>query len=64
MHVCPISSLKLSSKYWKRALALIERFWPELNSRVNYSVKRALISIIEENDYSMSDPLSKFVFRG
>ena len=25
---------------------VIERFWPELNSRVNYLVKRALISII------------------
>ena len=25
---------------------VIERFWPELNSRVNYLVKRTLISII------------------
>ena len=38
---------------------VIERFWPELNSRVNYSVKRALISIVEENDYNMSDPVLK-----
>ena len=37
-----------------------ERFWPELNSRVNYPVKRALISIIKENDYSMSDPVLKY----
>ena len=44
----------------KRALDVIERYWPELNSRVNYPVKRTLISIIEENDYSMSDPVLKY----
>ena len=38
----------------------IERFWPELNYRVNYPVKRALISIVEENDYNMSDPILKY----
>ena len=38
----------------------MERFWPDFNSRVNYPVKRALISIIEENDYSMSDPVLKY----
>ena len=38
----------------------MEHFWPELTSRVNYPVKRALISIIEGNDYSMSDPLLKY----
>ena len=32
-----------------------ERHWPELNSSVNYPVKRVLISIIEQNDYSVSD---------
>ena len=34
---------------------VIERYWPELNSSVNYPVKRVLISIIEQNDYSVSD---------
>lgn len=47
---------------WKQTAStqnnVIERFWPELNSRVNYPVKRALISIVEENDYKMSDPKS------
>ena len=38
----------------------IERFWPGLNSRVNYPVKRALSSIFEENDYNMSDPVLKY----
>ena len=45
---------------WKQTTSarnVIECFWPELNSRVNYPVKRALINIIEENDYSMSDPV-------
>ena len=43
---------------WKQTTStqnVIERFWLELNSKVNYPVKTALISIIEENDYSMSD---------
>ena len=34
---------------WKQTTStqnVIERFWPELNSRVNYPVKRTLISII------------------
>ena len=42
---------------WKQTTSTqnnIEHFWPELSSRVTYPVKRALISIIEENDYSMS----------
>ena len=48
---------------WKQTTStqnVIERFWPELNSRVNYPIKRPLISIIEENDYSMSDPVLKY----
>ena len=48
---------------WKQTTStqnVIERFWPELNSRVNYPVKRALISITEENDYSMSDPVLNY----
>ena len=60
---CPaILKYGLSPKYWKRASTqnVIESFWPELNSRVNYPVKRALISIIEENDYSMLDPVLKY----
>lgn len=39
---------------------VIERFWPELNSRVNYPIKRCMIRITEENDYDMSDPVVKY----
>jgi len=39
---------------------VIERFWPELNSRVNYPIKRAFISIRETFDYDLSDPVMKF----
>ena len=40
----------------------IERFWPEMNSRVNYPIKRAMIYISEENQYDMSDPVIKYCF--
>ena len=49
---------------WKQTTStqnnVIERFWPKLNSRFNYPVKRALISIVEENNYNMSDPVLKY----
>ena len=41
---------------------VIERFWPELNSRVNYPAKRALISISETFDLDLSNPFIKFCF--
>ena len=41
---------------------VIERFWPELNSRVNYPVKRALNRITEVYDYDLTDPIIKFCF--
>ena len=41
---------------------VIERFWPELNSRVNYPSKRAFISICETYDLDLSDPVLKFCF--
>ena len=39
---------------------VIERFWPELNSRVNYPVKRAMARVIEEQDYDLSDPILSY----
>ena len=39
---------------------VIERFWPELDSRINYTVKKALSRITEENDFNMSDPVLKY----
>ena len=41
---------------------VIERFWPELNSRVNYPAKRAFISISETFDLDLSNPFIKFCF--
>ena len=49
---------------WKQTTStqnnVIERLWPELNSRVNCPFNRALISIVEENDYNMSDPVLQY----
>ena len=39
---------------------LIERFWPELNSRLNDPIKKAKIDIIEQCEYDMSDPVLKY----
>ena len=40
---------------WKQTAStqknVIERFWPEMNSRVNYPIKRAFVQIQEINDY-------------
>ena len=42
---------------------VIERFWPELNSRVNYPAKRAFIAICEVFDYDLeAEPIMKFCF--
>eukprot|EP00111_Clytia_hemisphaerica_P017968 TCONS_00053190-protein len=38
---------------------VVERFWPEVNSRVNYPLKRALNQLAEMH-YDLTDPLSKF----
>ena len=40
----------------------IERFWPEMNSRVNYPIKRAMIRICEEKDLDTSEPVLKYCF--
>ncbi len=41
---------------------IIERFWPELNSRVNYPVKRAMIAVSINGNYDMDDQIIRFVF--
>ena len=43
---------------------VIERFRPELNSRVNYPIMRAMIDITVQCEYDMSDPVLKYVYLG
>ena len=43
---------------WKQT-NVIERFWPELNSRVNYPIKRAFNCLIDQYDYELSYPVLK-----
>jgi len=49
---------------WKQTTStennVIERFWPEVNVRVNYPIKRALNRIVEEFDWDMSNPVLKY----
>jgi len=48
---------------WKQTAStdnnVIERLWPELNSRVNYPIKRAMINVTE-NHVDLSDPIVKY----
>lgn len=39
---------------------MIERFWVEVNSRVNYPIKRLLIEMSEVGDISMDDVVHKY----
>ena len=41
---------------------VIERFWPDMNSRVNYPIRRAFVQILEINNYDLSDPVLKYCF--
>ena len=43
---------------------VIERLRPELNSRVNYPIMRAMIDITVQCEYDMSDPVLKYVYLG
>jgi len=49
---------------WKQTTStennVIERFWPEVNSRVNYPIKRILNQIVEDFDWDMSNPVLKY----
>ena len=37
-----------------------ERVWPEINSRINYPLKRALIYVVENFDYDLEDPVVSY----
>ena len=38
---------------------VVERFWPEVNSRVNYPIKKILLKIVDEYDCDLNDPIIK-----
>lgn len=38
----------------------VERFWPDVNQRVNYSMKEKLIEMEATDEIEMRDPLTKF----
>lgn len=39
---------------------MAERIWPKINSRVNYPIKSALMSMDESGTICMDDPLHQF----
>jgi hypothetical protein len=39
---------------------VIERIWVEINSRVNYPIKRILVSMVENDELNMNDDVIKF----
>ena len=39
---------------------VVERFWPEVNSRVNYPIKRAINILIEQEEFDLEDPVFKY----
>ena len=41
---------------------VVERFWPEVNMRINYPLKRAMNHIVENRDLDISDEILKFCF--
>ena len=38
----------------------VERIWPEVNNRVNYPIKHALVNMIDNNVLNLDDPLERF----
>ena len=39
---------------------VVERFWPEVNGRKNYRVKRAIIRLIEEEEIDLDDQMFRY----
>ena len=39
---------------------MVERIWVEVNTRVNYPIKAALIDMLEHGQISVDDDLDKF----
>jgi hypothetical protein len=38
----------------------IERMWPEINQRVNYPIKAALVELLEADAINVEDDVTKF----
>ena len=38
----------------------VERIWPEVNNRVNYPLKAALVELVNNDQVDLADPLEKF----
>ena len=39
---------------------MAERIWPEINNRINYPIKCALVELMENGDINIEDPLHIF----
>jgi len=38
----------------------VERIWPEINQRVNYPIKSALVQLVDSEAVNVDDDVSKF----
>ena len=38
----------------------VEQVWPEINSRINYPIKRLLIALVDDGTLDMEDNTGKF----
>ncbi|KAG1955218.1 hypothetical protein F2P79_009093 [Pimephales promelas] len=56
-----VLSLDLSQLWnWKETTGRIERMWPEINNRVNYPIKEALIQLTDQEMIDMEEPTTRY----
>lgn len=39
---------------------IVERIWPEVNNRVNYPIKAALLQMVDQEEINMDDSLVRY----